>query len=214
MSRAFYVGEDVSLSKGKKMNSRIIGGMDRKYDEACKRVFKNQEMIAPIFKMVVTEYKECMIEDVIRCIDEKTIQDIPIEDVPVKVEGLPTELLSVEDKLKLTIPAWKRYIPSGFVMRMFRWNFGKLETYTVLENKMVEKEVLVMTGLGASIMERGVRKGIEQGIEQERISVIRRMKEKGLSTEEIIILTNYTREEVFRVEKEMGRKTCRRMKRA
>lgn len=71
----------------------------REYDEACKRVFKNKEFIAPILQMVVPEYKDSSIEEVIRYIDEDTIQDVPVEDVPLRVEELPTELSSVTEKL-------------------------------------------------------------------------------------------------------------------
>lgn len=75
------------------------GVRNREYDEACKRVFRNKEIIAPILRMVVPEYSNCTVEEVIRCIDEDTIEDIPVEDVPARIEGLPTELSSVVDKL-------------------------------------------------------------------------------------------------------------------
>lgn len=71
----------------------------RKYDEACKRIFQNKEIIAPILQMVVPEYKNCTVEEVIRYIDADSIEDLPVEDVPVKVEGLPMELSSVTEKL-------------------------------------------------------------------------------------------------------------------
>lgn len=71
----------------------------REYDEACKRIFRNKEIIAPIMQMVVPEYKNCTVEEVIRCIDSDTIEEIPVEDVPIKIEGLPTELSSVTEKL-------------------------------------------------------------------------------------------------------------------
>lgn len=69
------------------------------YDEACKRLFQNKEIIAPILQMVVPEYHSCTVEEVMRCIDADSMEDVPIEDVPVKVDGLPTELSSVTDKL-------------------------------------------------------------------------------------------------------------------
>ena len=313
------------------------GAMNRKYDEACKRVFKNREMIAPILKMVVPEYKDCTVEKVIRCIDEETIKDIPIEDVPVQVEGLPTELSSVTDKLirydvhfksvnpKLSdgqifvhlhidlelqndyrphspsypvikralyyaarelsgqlghlteatdyselekvysiwicnenIPPELRDTATQYVIQkkdligktqeseeefdlinvimirrggegrekifdflnaVFHAEVKKLESYTVLENKKVEEEVRIMTGLGASIMERGIKQGLEQGLERgleqglergleqgikkERSSVIEKMLGNGLSTEEIILYTGYTREDVLRTESQL-----------
>lgn len=76
------------------------GAMNREYDMACKRVLNNREIIAPILKMVVPEYKDCTMEEVIRYINEDTISDdIPVEDIPARIEGLPTELSSVKDKL-------------------------------------------------------------------------------------------------------------------
>lgn len=90
-----------------------------------------------------------------------------------------------------------------FLNAVFNAEVTKLENYTVLENKEVEREVLAMTGLGASIMEKGVRKGIEQGIEQERISVIGRMSGSGLSTEEISLYTGYTREVILQTQNEI-----------
>lgn len=41
----------------------------QKYDESCKEVFKNREVIAPILKYVVSEFKDCTQEEIIRCID-------------------------------------------------------------------------------------------------------------------------------------------------
>ena len=68
-----------------------------------------------------------------------------------------------------------------------------------------------MTGLGAGIMERGIKQGLEQGLERgleqgikkERSSVIEKMLGNGLSTEEIILYTGYTREDVLRTESQL-----------
>ena len=102
---------------------------------------------------------------------------------------------------------------------VFRAEVKKLESYTVLENKKVEEEVRTMTGLGAGIMERGIKQGLEQGLERglgqglergleqgikkERSSVIEKMLGNGLSTEEIILYTGYTREDVLRTERQL-----------
>lgn len=69
------------------------------YDEACKRLFQNKEILAPILKRVVKEYEDCSTEEVIRCIDENSIKDVPLEDIPIGIKGLPTELSSVSEKL-------------------------------------------------------------------------------------------------------------------
>ena len=70
-----------------------------KYDEACKRLFQNKEIIAPVLKEVVPEYRNCTVEEIIRSIDADTIQDIAVDDVSARVEQLPTEMESVSDKL-------------------------------------------------------------------------------------------------------------------
>ena len=71
-----------------------------KYDEACKRVFGNKEIIAPILNMVVPEYADCTVEDVIRYIEADSISsDDSVDDVPIGIEGMPTEFSSVSEKL-------------------------------------------------------------------------------------------------------------------
>lgn len=77
------------------------GALEREYDAACKRVFRNKEIIAPILQMMVPEYKGCTVEEVLRCIDEDTMKDVPVEDIPLMLEGIPAELSSVTEKLIL-----------------------------------------------------------------------------------------------------------------
>lgn len=69
------------------------------YDAACKRLFQNKEILAPILKRIVKEYEGCSTEEVIRCIDEKSITEVPIEDIPIGIKGLPTEYSSISEKL-------------------------------------------------------------------------------------------------------------------
>ena len=69
------------------------------YDRACKRVFQNREIIAPILQMVVPEYEGCTVKEVLRYIEEDTIRDVPVEDIPERIEGMPKELSSVTEKL-------------------------------------------------------------------------------------------------------------------
>lgn len=70
-----------------------------KYDEACKSLFQNREIIAPVLKEVVPEYKNSTTEEIIRYIDADSIEDIPIDDVSVMAAQLSTEMDSVSDKL-------------------------------------------------------------------------------------------------------------------
>ena len=47
------------------------------------------------------------------------------------------------------------------------------------------------------ILKQAHERGLEQGIERERFSVIKKMLKRGLSTEEIILYTGYTREDIL-----------------
>lgn len=70
-----------------------------KYDAACKELFQNREIIAPVLKEVVPEYRNCTVEDIIQYIDADSIEDIPVDDVSAMANRLPTEMESVSDKL-------------------------------------------------------------------------------------------------------------------
>lgn len=91
--------ENVYMRDETKIDLYAASAISREYDEACKRIFRNKEIIAPIMQMVVPEYKNCTVAEVMRCIDSDTMEEIPVEDVPAKIEGLPTELSSVTEKL-------------------------------------------------------------------------------------------------------------------
>lgn len=70
-----------------------------KYDNACKKLFQNREIIAPVLKEVVPEYKNSTVEEIIRYIDADSIRDIPVGDIPAGVGQLQTEMNSTSDKL-------------------------------------------------------------------------------------------------------------------
>ncbi len=71
----------------------------QKYDESCKEVFKNREVIAPILKYVVAEYKDCTQEEIIQCIDADSIkEEIPVGDLPPEVKDQGTEMTAVFEK--------------------------------------------------------------------------------------------------------------------
>lgn len=87
------------MKEDTKKDILAAGAMKRELDAACKRVFQNKEIIAPILQMMVPEYKGCTVEEVIRCIEGDTIGDIPVEDIPIELDGMPTEFSSVTEKL-------------------------------------------------------------------------------------------------------------------
>ena len=50
----------------------------KKYDSTCKELFQNKEIIAPVLKAVVPEYKNSTVEEIIRYIDADSIKDIQL----------------------------------------------------------------------------------------------------------------------------------------
>lgn len=70
-----------------------------KYDEAAKENLQRPELIAPILKAVVPEYKNYTCEDIIGFIIKDSVHDDPVDDVSTVADLLPTEQSSVSDKL-------------------------------------------------------------------------------------------------------------------
>ena len=70
------------------------------YDRACKAVWKHKEIMAPLLKFVIEEYKDSSIEDIIHYIDADTIsEDVPVSDIPPVAIDRGTELSSLTDKV-------------------------------------------------------------------------------------------------------------------
>ena len=72
---------------------------EAKYDAEAKELFQHPEIIAPVLKGVIPEYKEYSVEEVISYINQDSIKDDAIDDVSVIANPLPTEMSSVSDKL-------------------------------------------------------------------------------------------------------------------
>lgn len=71
----------------------------QKYDEACKEVFKNREIIAPILKYVVKEFNDCTQEEIIKYIDADSIREtVPVSDLPATIRDQGTEMTSIFEK--------------------------------------------------------------------------------------------------------------------
>ena len=50
------------------------------YDNACKNLFKNKEILAPVLKYAIGEYKDFTVEEIIGFIDGVSISiDTPVE---------------------------------------------------------------------------------------------------------------------------------------
>ncbi|MCM1174141.1 MAG: hypothetical protein NC341_03715 [Blautia sp.] len=75
------------------------GVLGSKYDRACKALFQNKEIIAPVLKEVVPEYKNSTVEEIIRYIDADSIGDTPVDDISVMAGRRPAEMDPVSDKL-------------------------------------------------------------------------------------------------------------------
>lgn len=72
----------------------------QKYDESCKEVFRNKEVIAPILKYVVEEFIGCAQEEIIRCIDADSItEEVPIGEFSPIMKDIGTEMTAVFEKL-------------------------------------------------------------------------------------------------------------------
>lgn len=72
-----------------------------KYDEACKTLFRNKEVLAPILQIAVPEYKDCSIQEIINCIEGDISSTETVSDIPsnLSICGCDTEYASVSDKL-------------------------------------------------------------------------------------------------------------------
>lgn len=44
------------------------------YDKHVKKLFSNKEITAPILQMVIPEYKDCSLEEIIACMDDISYQ--------------------------------------------------------------------------------------------------------------------------------------------
>lgn len=78
----------------------IMAGINgEKYDESCKAVFRNREIMAPILKFVVEEFKDCTVEEIIQCIDADSITDKQaVSELPVTMQDMGTEMSAVFEK--------------------------------------------------------------------------------------------------------------------
>ena len=70
-----------------------------KYDAAAKQVFMHPEIIAPVLRAVVPEYRNYSTEQIIGFIIKDSINDDPVDDVSRMANQLPSEMSSVSDKL-------------------------------------------------------------------------------------------------------------------
>lgn len=64
-----------SFEFGKRFRINIgFGGNREKYDTNAKRIFSRKEILAPILKEVVSEYKSCTVEEVMDLIEGDTLK--------------------------------------------------------------------------------------------------------------------------------------------
>ena len=73
---------------------------EKMYDNLVKQMFRNKEIMALILKMVVPEYKDCSLEEIIACMDDIAFEEIPVSDIKsMQIKGEDTELSSIEEKV-------------------------------------------------------------------------------------------------------------------
>lgn len=79
------------------------------YDKAAQAVFRYKEIVAPILQMVLPEFKNCTIREIIDCFDTEISATIPVdavnpnilnsEDTDPRITSRETEMKSVTEKL-------------------------------------------------------------------------------------------------------------------
>lgn len=69
-----------------------------KYDECAKALFKNPEILAPILKYVVPEYKDYTAEEIVDFIVKDSIDEPPVDSVSTMANQLGTEMNSLGEK--------------------------------------------------------------------------------------------------------------------
>lgn len=70
-----------------------------KYDAACKKTWMLREIIAPVLQYTIKEYQAHTVSEVIRYINADSISDdVPVDDLPVFIKGVDTEMSSPTEK--------------------------------------------------------------------------------------------------------------------
>ena len=69
-------------------------------DAASHRIWRNKEIIAPVLREIVPEYRNNSVEDICQCIDEASIKSTSgyVSDIPEKIEELNGEFKSELEK--------------------------------------------------------------------------------------------------------------------
>ena len=85
-------------------------------DKKCHDLFLNKEILAPILRETVEEYKDLTVAEIIELIDEDSISkaeavsDFPLKE-DVRIEQIDTDMKSVTDKLILYDIHFKAALP-------------------------------------------------------------------------------------------------------
>ena len=87
------------MSRETEITLAAAGAIGAKYDRACKALFQNREILAPILKSVVPEYKDCTVREIIGYILTDSISCDPVDSTSAMAARLPNEMNSVSDKL-------------------------------------------------------------------------------------------------------------------
>ena len=86
---------------------------EKMYDNLVKQMFRNKEIMAPILKMVVPEYKDCSLEEIIACMDDIAFEEIPVSDIKsMQIKG-EDDMTCI---LKQEIPNYRQISVSIFIL--------------------------------------------------------------------------------------------------
>ncbi len=151
--------------------------MNVQYDVYAKELLSQKEVLARILKFTIAEF-----------------QDMGSEEIMEMIEGDP---LVSEVSVK-----------SGETNRNFH---GKIRLLSERKDMPVgthfRKELDTMCNLSLGIEERGIKKGIEQGMKRgarlERLGIIKNMLLQHMSTEDIMKYSGATEEEIGQVKEQL-----------
>lgn len=148
--------------------------LETKYDNACKVLFSNKEIIAPILKYVIPEFNNLSVKEIIACIDEVSNGKYVSENIQIQQDKAEQnydmmEIVFIyrqddEEKLEDNFGTEREQSVFDYLTSVFACDIDRLSSYIGGRiHEKIRKEVITMTGLGASIRKKSEAKGRAEG---------------------------------------------------
>lgn len=115
-------------------------------DCAASELFKNKEIVAPLLQLLVDEFKDLSIEEIIRCFSSDITDDEPIDDIEVDIPSLDPEMKALYEKCI--------FFDSRFDMRNPKLSEGKL-IFKLHFDLEIQNQVYE-SSLGYPLVKRGI----------------------------------------------------------